>query len=78
MEKTNLVVQIEKPLLESATAYAEDHNISLADLVAAFLRSLTAGEEVPSLPILNALSGILPPDASVEDYRDYLEEKYGL
>jgi hypothetical protein len=28
MEKTNLIVEIEKPLLESATAYAEDHNTS--------------------------------------------------
>ena len=77
MEKTKLTLRIEKPIIESAKAYAQHHNTTLSRLVAEFLRSLKTAEGIPSTPILEELSGILPADASLEEYGAYLEEKYG-
>jgi hypothetical protein len=76
MEKTKLTLRIEKPVIESAKEYAQHHNTSLSRLVAEFLRSLKITESTPTSPILEDLSGILPPDVLLEEHRTYLEEKY--
>ena len=76
MEKTKLTLRIEKPVIESAKDYAQHHHTSLSRLVAEFLRSLKIATDVPSTPLLDDLSGILPPDASLAEYHRRLEEKY--
>lgn len=65
MEKTKLTLRIEKPVIESAKQYAQHHHTSLSKLVAEFLRALKITEEAPAAPILEELSGILPPDVSL-------------
>lgn len=77
MEKTKLTLRIEKPIIESAKAYAHHHNATLSRLVAEYLRSLKLAGDTQPAPILEELSGILPGDASLEEYQTYLEEKYG-
>jgi len=77
MEKTKLTLRIEKPIIESAKEYAQYHNTTVSRLVAEFLRSLKVAENIPHTPILEELSGILPGDASLGEYKAYLEEKYG-
>ena len=77
MEKTKLTLRIEKPIIESAKAYAQHHNTTVSRLVAEFLRSLKVAEDIPPSPILEELSGILPANASLGEYKTYLEEKYG-
>ncbi len=76
MEKTKLTLRIEKPIIESAKDYAQQHNTSLSRLVAEFLRSLRIAEGRPAAPILEDLSGILPPEVSLAEHHPYLEEKY--
>jgi len=77
MEKTKLTLRIEQPIIESAKAYAHQHNTTVSRLVAEFLRSLRSAEDFPPSPILEELSGILPANASLGEYKRYLEEKYG-
>lgn len=77
MEKTKLTLRIEKPIIEAAKDYAHQHNTTLSRLVAEFLRALPQVEGRPSSPILDELSGILPAEASLEEHRTFLEEKYG-
>lgn len=76
MEKTKLTLRIEKPIIEAAKDYAEHHNTTLSQLVAEFLRSLKIADSAPAPPILQELSGILPADVSLQEYRDYLDDKY--
>lgn len=76
MEKTKLTLRIEKPIIEAAKGYAEQHNTSLSRLVAEFLRSLKSSEGQAPPPILAELSGILPADVSLQEHRAHLEQKY--
>ena len=78
MQQTKLTIRIQKELLDGAKRYARAHNTTLTRLVSAYLRQLSAQEGLlPDAPIVRRLSGVLPPDASVQEYRDYLEEKHG-
>ena len=76
MEKTKLTLRIEKPIIESAKDYAQQHNTTLSRLVAEFLRSLKTAGTASKPPILEELSGILPADVSLKEHQAYLEEKY--
>ncbi len=76
MEKTKLTLRIEKSVIELAKDYAHQHQTSLSQLVAEFLRTLDVPRQMPQAPILDDLTGILPADVSVENYHTYLEQKY--
>lgn len=75
MEKTKLTLRIEKPIIEAAKDYAQQHQTTLSQLVTQFLRSLEI-EDQPPTPILAELSGILPADVSLAEHQTYLEDKY--
>ncbi|MCG3212569.1 MAG: hypothetical protein FOGNACKC_06239 [Anaerolineae bacterium] len=77
MEKTKLTLRIEQPVIESAKAYARQHNTTLSKLVSEFLNSLPVDEDAPLLPILRELTGVLPADVSLAEHHDFLAEKYG-
>jgi len=78
MEKTKLTVRVPRDLLEGAKRYANEHNTTLTRLVSQYLRQLsTQDDPLVDAPIVRRLSGILSLDASIEDYRTYLEEKHG-
>lgn len=78
MQKTKLTVRVPQDLLEGAKRYANEHDTTLTRLVSEFLRQLSVqGDPLADAPIVRRLSGALSPDASIEDYGKYLEEKYG-
>jgi hypothetical protein len=78
MQKTKLTVRVPRELLEGAKRYASENNTTLTRLVSEFLRQLTAqSDPLADAPIVQRLSGTLSQDVSVEDYRAYLEQKYG-
>lgn len=78
MESTKLTIRVPREVLERAKQYARDHRTSLTRLVSEYLRQLPVDNDpLVDAPIVQRLSGILSPDVSIEDYRQYLAEKYG-
>ena len=78
MEKRKLTVRVPTDVLEGAKQYARENHTSLTRLVSEYLRQLTPqGDFLTDTPIVRRLAGTLSRDVSVEDYREYLEEKYG-
>lgn len=78
MEKTKLTIRVPRDLLEGAKQYAHENNTTLTRLVSEYLRRLSTHDDfLADAPTVQRLSGILPHDVSVEDYRKHLESKYG-
>ncbi|HEX9332857.1 MAG TPA: DUF6364 family protein [Anaerolineales bacterium] len=77
MEQTKLTVRISRELLENVKRYAAKNNTTLTNLIEAYLQRIPNQEPLENAPIVRRLSGILPKDVSVQDYREHLEEKYG-
>lgn len=79
MNETKLTVRVPRGLLEGAKRYAAQHDTTVTRLILAYLQRLESEAEGPlcDAPIVRRLSGILPSEASVNDYRDHLEQKYG-
>ena len=78
MQKTKFTVRIDADRLEGARQYAEQHGTTVSRLVSEFFGWLSRRErdaEHRRTPILDRLTGILPADAAVEDYRQHLEQK---
>lgn len=77
MERTKLTIRVPRQLLEGAKRYAYEHDTTLTRLVSEYLRQLTAeNDPLADAPIVRRLSGSLAQDASIDEYRQYLEEKY--
>lgn len=78
METTKLTIRIPVSVLEQAKAYAENNQTSVTRLVTHYLSRLPVeGSFLEDAPIVRRLIGILPPDVSIEDYHQGMEEKYG-
>ena len=78
MEKTKLTIRVPRDLLDGAKQYASEHNTTLTRLVSEYLRRLGAqNDPLADAPVVRRLSGSLSPDAAVEDYATFLEEKHG-
>jgi hypothetical protein len=78
MERTKLTIRVDRDLLEGAKRYANEHSTTLTRLVSEYLRQLNVQDDpLADAPIVRRLSGTLSQEASVDDYREYLEEKYG-
>jgi hypothetical protein len=78
MEQTKLTIRLPRDLVEGAKLYAKKHQTSLTRLISAYLRQLDSQEDpLADAPAVRRMSGILPLDASVDDYHAYLEDKYG-
>jgi len=78
MEDTRLTIRISRDLLEGAKEYARENRTTVTRLVSAYLRQLAAkSDPLADAPIVRRLSGSLPQEVSAEDYRSYLERKYG-
>lgn len=77
MERTKLTIRVPRHLLEGAKRYASEHNTTMTRLVSEYLRRLsTQDNTLADAPIVQRLSGALSQRASVDDYRQHLEEKY--
>ena len=77
MEQTKLTVRVPRDLLENLKRYAAENNTTLTDLIEAYLRRIPVQEPLNNAPIVRRLSGILPENLSIDDYRKHLEDKYG-
>jgi hypothetical protein len=78
MERTKLTIRVDRNLLEGAKRYASQHDTTLTRLVSEYLRRLSVEDDLlADAPVVQRLSGTLSQEASVKDYREYLEEKYG-
>jgi Family of unknown function (DUF6364) len=75
-EDTKLTIRVSRDLLEGARQYARENRTTLTRLVSAYLLQLAAQRDpLADAPIVRRLSGILSQDASVEEYREYLDRK---
>jgi len=78
MESTKLTIRVPRKVLERAKQYAREHQTSLTRLVSEYLQQLPVeNDPLVDAPIVQRLSGLVSPDVSIEDYQQYLEEKYG-
>jgi predicted DNA binding CopG/RHH family protein len=77
MAETKLTIRIDRITLERAKRYAQQHGTSLTRLVTSHLERLGAGDEhLGDAPVTRRLTGVLPHEASLQDYRDHLERKH--
>jgi hypothetical protein len=78
MQDTKMTVRVPRQVLEEAKRYAHARGTTLTRLVTRFLEQLPAQDDMlAQAPIVRRLLGSLPPTVTEEDYRRYLEEKYG-
>ena len=78
MEQAKLTIRLPRDIVEGAKVYAKKHKTSLTRLISAYLRQLDSQEDpLADAPAVRRMSGILPEEASVNDYHAYLEDKYG-
>lgn len=79
MDQVKLTVRLPRNLVEGAKRYAEDHDTTVTRLISEYFRRLsTQADPLRDTPIVRRLSGILPREASVTDYHQHLEDKYGI
>lgn len=77
MEETKLTVRISRDLLKNAKQYAADHNTTLTKLIEVYFRRFPTHSTLKNAPIVEGLIGSMPPDITIQDYKDHLIEKYG-
>lgn len=80
MEQAKLTVRISRETLDEAKRFAREHGTTLTRLVVTHLEQLSGDEDSGTLPvgapITRRLAGTLAPEASIEEYREYLEQKH--
>jgi hypothetical protein len=77
MNQTKFTVRVPRDLLDNIKQYAAQNNTTLTNLIEAYLRRIPAQPPLDNAPIVRRISGTLPKDVTIQDYRDHLEEKYG-
>ena len=75
MPKRKLTLSVDEEAVRRARWFSKKHRTSISELVSEFLLSL-GDSEVPDTPIVSRLVGLLPSDASLEEYHEHLVEKY--
>jgi hypothetical protein len=77
MDETKLTIRLDRATLERAKRYARDHGTSLTRLVTSHLERLGAADKPGAeAPVTRRLTGVLPPDASLQDHRDHLAREH--
>ncbi len=77
MKDTKLTVRVSKELLENVKIYAAKNKTTLTGLIEAYLQNIPTQKTFENSPIVSRLSGTLPQNVSIQDYKNHLEEKYG-
>lgn len=78
-EKVKLTVRVDAASLAGAKRYVAQHQTSLSAMISHFLEQLASTREAPlETPVLRRLAGILPDDASIDEYREHLVKKYDV
>jgi macrodomain Ter protein organizer (MatP/YcbG family) len=76
---SKLTLKLDKEIIERAKEYAKNKNTSLSKLIENMLSRVTSSSNSDHqiTPLVDSLSGIIDSEKiNLEDYRDYLEEKY--
>jgi len=77
MDETKLTIRIDRATLERAKRYARSHGTSLTRLVTSHLERLVVEDGATGhAPVTRRLTGVIPPDASLQEYREHLERKH--
>ncbi len=78
MDETKLTVRLPKETLAAAKRHAAEHGTTLTRLIANYLENLRRQDDaLADAPLTRRLAGTLSREASVQEYRDHLERKYG-
>ena len=77
MLKTKLTVRVDQDLLENAKRFASKNNTTLTDLIDSFLKQIPVQGSLKEAPTVRYLTGVLSSNASQDDYKAHLDEKYG-
>ena len=77
MQKTKMTVRVPRDLLENIKRYAQENNTTMTALIEAYLRRIPPQEPFEDAPIVRRLSGSLSQAVTLQDHKDYLDEKYG-
>ena len=76
MRKTKLTLSVDPDVVARAKRFSQRNETTVSKLVEQFLASLEDSVEAAT-PISRRLRGVLPAEASREEYRAHLDEKYG-
>ncbi len=76
MPKEKLTIRIDTDLLEKVKQYAAKNNTTLTDLIDSYLRHIPGQESFEDAPIVRRISGTISSNASIQDYKKHLKEKY--
>jgi hypothetical protein len=72
-----LTLSIDEGVIKRARRYSRRHNVSISRLVTNYLAGLDRPEQrLPRSRAVSRLRGILPSDATTDQYRQHLERKY--
>jgi hypothetical protein len=75
MPKTKLTLSVDESAIKRAKRFSQRNQTTVSELVSRFLSSLDEPDDEVA-PITARLRGVLPSDASVEEYHEHLESKY--
>ena len=77
METAKLTVRLPKKDLEFAKKYAQEHHITVTELIDRYLRRLQAKYPRGIHPEVEKISGLVPPEIDAEAmYREDLIKRY--
>jgi uncharacterized protein DUF6364 len=77
METAKLTVRLPKKDLEFAKKYAQEHRITVTELIDRYLRRLQTEHPAGIHPEVEKISGLVPPDVDAEAmYREDLIKRY--
>ena len=78
MQETKLTIRLPRKLLENAKRYARQQNTTLTQLINEYLYHIPVpNSALENAPIVRRLSGVLPKNVSIADYKKHMEDKYG-
>jgi hypothetical protein len=77
METAKLTVRLPKKDLEFAKRYAQEHRITVTELIDRYLQRLQAGQIASIHPEVEKISGLVPSEVDAEAlYHEYLMTKH--
>ncbi|HEV2851762.1 MAG TPA: DUF6364 family protein [Thermoanaerobaculia bacterium] len=77
METAKLTVRLPKKDLEFAKKYAQEHRITVTELIDRYLQRLQGGQPAAIHPEVERISGLVPPDVDAESlYYEHLTSKH--
>ncbi len=78
MDETKLTVRISRETLEAAKRHATEHGTTLTRLIVNYLENVRRQDDaLADAPLTRRLTGSLSREASIQEYREHLERKYG-